>query len=387
MVALVATKLASRAARGMKTPMPMPMPTPTPTSKPGRALAWRHGAGWLLGVLAIVALVQFGPTREQWAQGLAAVPPEVWAVGALGLLASHGMRALRLHAEWHARVGIGRRACLRLTLVHTAAVNWLPMRGGELSYPWMLSRRWGVPWSDAALSLLWLRFQDAVVLAMFALATLVLMSVSQPWGAGLAALAALALGAGWLWTRRLGRRGSLCEPATSAAPAAAGPMTPPVATQLPAPNRLRRWRQALHEAFRQSRGGARAWSFCVANWLLKLAAMSLLLSAWTGLSLPQGLSGALGGELAAVLPLQGPAGVGTFEAGVVAGLRLADAAQAHAADAPPFGGRGAANWIGAAVAVHLLLLALSSGAALLVSMLPSGPPAPHACLPNGPPAA
>jgi hypothetical protein len=58
------------------------------------------------------------------------------------------------------------------------------------------------------------------------------------------------------------------------------------------------------------------WALCAANWLVKLAVFALLLRALAPLDFAAALRGALGGELASVLPLQGPAGLGTYEAGV-----------------------------------------------------------------------
>jgi len=69
-----------------------------------------------------------------------------------------------------------------------------------------------------------------------------------------------------------------------------------------------------------------AWFFSLANWCVKLVACATVLSALTQLPWLWGVAGALGGELAAVLPVQGPAGLGTYEAGVVLAMRWAGAA-------------------------------------------------------------
>jgi hypothetical protein len=91
------------------------------------------------------------------------------------------------------------------------------------------------------------------------------------------------------------------------------------------------------------------------------------------LDLPAGLRAALGGELGALMPLQGPAGLGTYEAGVWAGAAWhAGVAGEHLASRA-----GVAELAGAALAVHALWLATglvaAAFAALATRLLP--PPA------------
>ena len=101
------------------------------------------------------------------------------------------------------------------------------------------------------------------------------------------------------------------------------------------------------------RSGLAGWGLSWGNWLLKLAAVAGLLHSLVpqGFSLDprQSLAAALGGELAALLPLQGPGGLGTYEAGVwlFSGLPLS---------AAPLMGL-------AALGVHVFCLAISLGLA------------------------
>jgi hypothetical protein len=87
--------------------------------------------------------------------------------------------------------------------------------------------------------------------------------------------------------------------------------------------------------------------------------------AWVGAlaDLPASLAlrAALGGELAGVQPLQGPAGLGTYEAGVWL------ASGAHAAEQ--------ARVVAAALAVHAFSLAVALGAAALAQLIPAPLPA------------
>ena len=80
---------------------------------------------------------------------------------------------------------------------------------------------------------------------------------------------------------------------------------------------MRQLRALLHQ-----RSNAWGWFWSVANWTIKILVISLMLQNLTGLQSIQTLHGALTGELSALLPLTGPAGFGTYEAGVWTGLGL-----------------------------------------------------------------
>ncbi|HEV8314718.1 MAG TPA: lysylphosphatidylglycerol synthase domain-containing protein [Burkholderiaceae bacterium] len=245
----------------------------------------------------MAARMPFAPLRER----AAALPAWSWLGAALGLAASHALRAARLHAEWSARCGARYGECLRIGLVHTAWASLLPLRSGELSYAWLLHRRFGVSLLDAGKSLLRLRLQDVVVLCVLALLWL------APTVPALRVLAAMALLAGALLVLR---------------------------------------------------GSGATWVYGASNWMLKLLVIAALLSQLAGLPVAPALAGALAGELAAVLPLQAPAGIGSYEGGVWLGA----GGWPHGADAGVL--------FGAALVVHALLLAVSCAGALLASAWP-----------------
>jgi len=155
--------------------------------------------------------------------------------------------------------------------------------------------------------------------------------------------------------------------------------------------RQRHGRRAWHllaklaGAFRAARGGRAAWAFAVSNWVLKLGVVGALLAPLAALPPGAAVAAALGGELAAVLPVQAPAGVGTYEAGVVLG------AQARRETAPPGpghddGSAGAAAVkaddnrpliVGAALAVHALMVVVALATALAFSLIMRAPVAPE----------
>jgi len=254
----------------------------------------------------------------------------VWAAAAAALSTTWLLRAARLRAEWQPRTGATFADCLRLFLVHNAAVVWLPMRSGEAGYALWLQRRWQVPLQDSLPSLLWLRLQDAVVLALLSALTLTLAGLALP------ALAALGLAAVLLV--------ALIGPAERAIDR----LTRASASERPAA-RWARWRAALLAR----RGGRTAWLCSLGNWTLKLATLALLLEALGGAGPGGGvaaLHGVIAGEWAGVLPVQAPGGLGSHEAAVWAGAGRPQPAAAA---------------LSAVVQVHALSLGLSSLGAVL----------------------
>lgn len=301
-----------------------------------QALVWVMGAGLLAFLLHQVA---FETVRE----ALQSPSWVIWALVLTGLALSYLMRAARLQVVMGLVDGPprGRRVAglrldaLRVILMHNAAVNLLPMRAGELSFPWLASQQLGMPLPKAVASLLWMRLQDLAVLAALGLMLWPGLDMRLR-GVGL-----LLLVAGWHGGIGLLRRLS----------PARGPEVSSGAGQPRWARLLSQLQTALIEPHHHRLG---AWLFTWANWSIKLAAGALLLTAITQAAPLVSLAGALGGELAAVVPLQGPAGFGTYEAGVWAGLAL---------NLPPSSAM-LARGVPAALALHLcfLLCAVVAGA-------------------------
>jgi hypothetical protein len=252
---------------------------------------------WAVGI----ALLAWMTRDVEWQNVMApmtAVPAWAWATTVLGLLCSYVLRALRIHAELRARRPVTVARCLEVMVLHNSAVNVLPMRGGEAAYPWLLNRRLGIPLDQAAASLVWMRVQDVSVLALLVLAL---------WpGVTLAArlFTAAALGASLV----AGLRALQRTATTSRAP--------------PRTKLFRVARRAVQALALAPRHGWIGWLYCGSSWTVKLLAFAVLLGESSGLPLTAAATGALGGELAGVLPVQGPANLGTYEAGVYIGAAL-----------------------------------------------------------------
>jgi uncharacterized membrane protein YbhN (UPF0104 family) len=252
------------------------------------------------------------------------------------------MRALRLRAEWRHRGDPGLAACLRMVLVHNAAVLLIPLRGGESAYLWMVTRQWGVGWAAAAASLLRWRLQDLLVLCAAAIVLLMPWSVA---GRLLALVALILLAANglaplWPWLARRSGLAGQAEQTEQTKHGVQGEQAVPAAQGA-------HHRVLLRDLWRGTGASLGLWS-------LKIMANGGLIGALAGLPLEAALRAGLGGELGGVQPLQPPAGLGAYEAGVWLAARL------PVERAPEL--------VAAALAVHAFSLCIALGAAALAQM-------------------
>lgn len=257
--------------------------------------------------------------------------PAVLVVAALAV--SYALRALRLRARLRADGDVPLIDVVRVFAVHNAA-NWLlPARTGEVSLPLQLRRHFGVPLARGAGMLLWLRLQDLHVIA--TIGGLVLLGFghgASRWAGAPALVLGLLLPAlGCYLAPRLARRSPRLQRVLAAAPRDVGVVI---------------------------RDLALSWL----AWTSKLAGLGLALALLVPLPPAAGILGALGGDVAAILPVHAPLGAGTYESGVLLGLM-------------PWT-PGLANALSAAVQLHALLLCVAlSGGALGLTLRPAAAPA------------
>ena len=240
---------------------------------------------------------------------------DVMSLIAVALLfaASYAMRGARIHGEFRDEIpdaAHGMRTylrILRLTLVHNALVNVLPFRSGEAAFPVLLSRWFGIGTGRAVVSLLWLRAQDATVVLV------------------LAALLWPGLAFGWRITALVVLAGSaVLVPMW----ARARPADPPTTA-----GALSKVRALLDRSTRRNTAG---WLWTIGNWSVKLIAEAWLVALALGLQQTAHATaalGAIGAELAAILPIQGVAGFGTFEAGGAVLMRTVGIEMGHGLEA------------------------------------------------------
>ena len=244
----------------------------------------------LAAVVFSLALLVWLSLDERWREVLslfATLELHVAAIVLTGLAFSYLLRAMRVYDEFR-HGGDGRFiACLRIVLIHNALVNVVPFRGGEVAFPVLLNRTFGTPVPRAVASLLWFRLQDAFIVAIAAC----IIWPGIPLWLRLIGIASLMVVA-WYLPRWAALNNTL----------------------LP----THRWRQhvvKLRAAFATSARHARfSWLWTISNWSVKLSVQAWLLATLLSTEWAIGATGALGAELASILPVQGVAGFGTYEA-------------------------------------------------------------------------
>jgi len=254
---------------------------------------------WLIGgtlLAALVAAVHFtvgwGPLLAPWI----AFPPLliVWLV--LLTAASYALRAVRVYDYFSPRFAGHFIHVLRLSVLHNTANNLLPMRAGEMVFPWLMRRYFGHGFLDAAASLMWIRVLDLHFLGLVGIFILYLRQASWVWwAAGILWVAGLSLLA------LIGRAG--------ASPRLAGT------------GRVRKVLRLLAGAVpRDPWLIARVYFWTMATWTLKFIAFAIVLRHFVPVDFWRVMAGVMGAELSSVLPLHGIAGSGSYELAAVAAL-------------------------------------------------------------------
>jgi uncharacterized membrane protein YbhN (UPF0104 family) len=191
---------------------------------------------------------------------------------------------------------------LRLVLLHNCLNNLLPTRTGEISFPILVRRYFGIELLLSLPALLWFRLMDLHTLLLIALLGLTLFAPLSPLMIGVGALSTL------LW------------------------LLVPLASLLAHPL-IARWSQSqpekrfpallfrLIEGLPHQRGHFfRLWGYTLINWMAKIIAFAWILHFFAGTSFLPSLFGAITGDMTSVLPIHGFAGAGSYELGVFAGL-------------------------------------------------------------------
>jgi len=98
------------------------------------------------------------------------VPPAAVGAAALLFAGSYVLRALRVFDYFRDEMRGAFALCLKLALTHNLLNHLLPMRAGELGFPLLMSRWFGIGGVRSVSVLLWFRLLDAHTLAGFAIA-------------------------------------------------------------------------------------------------------------------------------------------------------------------------------------------------------------------------
>ena len=298
-------------------------------------MALRTATVWLKIAYAVVAVVLVAAVELTvgWTRLLApwkeASPFAILGAAVLILL-TYAIRSARLYRFYSDCKNLS--GCVRLFLLHNVFVNFLPVHSGEISFPILMKKYFGIPVNRSVSGLLWLRYLDFHTLILIAFGALWL---ATPWPWVLPVLLAwsvLPIATVLLWescSRLFGTHD----------------------------NKISRMLSSMLRTLPKSRRMLfESWGWTALNWGVKLASFAWILTIFTPINFADSMFGAAGGELSTVLPTNAPAGVGTYEAGVIAAVTPLGVRMHHAI----IGG----------VNLHLFVLGMSVVGGLLTFLLP-----------------
>lgn len=254
----------------------------------GRARDWGLGGILLAIVVASVALtLGWGPVLTPWQ---ALTPVELLPPITLTVL-SYCLRGIRIHDYFRPRLRGRFPVVLRLSVLHTTANNLLPMRAGELLFPWLMERYFGYGFLTATASLIWIRLLDLHFLGLMGILILALRYPTWLWS-----LAVLL----WLLLPIIGRLGHRQPSGQGRLGKAFCLMIDAAPASAPKALRIYLWTALI--------------------WISKLLAFALVLRYFLEAEPWEILLGVTGAELSSVLPFHGIAGSGSYELAVMTAL-------------------------------------------------------------------
>lgn len=287
---------------------------------------------WILASLIFALLILLVEHYYGWAGILAQ-----WAVVDLSdlllltllTLTSYVLRAERVYRYFGQRLQHPRSAYLKISFLHNALNNFLPMRLGEAAFPLLMKRQFKQSMLSSTAGLVWIRLMDLHVLLL---------------------LAAIALGA------LLPAIGYLALAALILSPILIGVFHSHLLALLP--ERLKTKFSELQHLLPHSRGLIiSTYLQTLLIWIVKLAALTLVLQAFLAIDFVSAWVAVTTADLSGVLPIHGIAGSGTYEAAMLAALI-------------PLGFELEAA-LSAAINLHIYLLGVSALSVPLALMIPS----------------
>ena len=287
---------------------------------------------WILASLIFSLLILLVEHYYGWAGILAQ-----WSVVDLSdlllltllTLLSYVLRAERVYRYFGQRLQHPRRAYLKISFLHNALNNFLPMRLGEAAFPLLMKRQFKQSMLSSTAGLVWIRLMDLHVLLL---------------------LAAIALGA------LLPTIGYLALAALIIGPIVIGLFRRRLLALLP--ERLQVKLTELEHLLPHSRGLIVAtYLQTLIIWIVKLVALTLVLKAFLSIDFISAWVAVTTADLSGVLPIHGIAGSGTYEAAMLAALI-------------PLG-FGVEAALSAAINLHIYLLGVSALSVPLALLIPT----------------
>ena len=217
----------------------------------------------------------------------------LWLV--LLTLVSHLLRAYRVYQFFGKQYGHSYITYVRISFIHNAINNLLPMRVGEASFPILMKKHFDLSYSHSGSGLLWLRLMDFHWLVL-----LMIFSLSIFWSAYmLLFIFPITLLTYWVGNMKFFTQ---------------DPKTKIYKYMIKVVTVLIRHRPSSLSFFIQ------IYSLTAAMWLVKLTSLTFILLGFMQLPFVHGLFAVIAADFSSVLPIHGLAGSGTYEAVMVAML-------------------------------------------------------------------
>ena len=250
---------------------------------------------WILASAILVAVIIWVSIDVGWHNVMDAwrdVPPLTILVMGIITISSYLLRAARFYLYFGHSAGHPFLSYTRISFLHNAFNNFLPMRLGEASFPLLMKQQFGYPLLQTSAGLVWIRLLDLHWL-------LVLLSL----------VACVQFGTVWL--------------ATTGALLAA-----PLLLLWQRDNLIRLLPQRRQEQLQGLRHYAPAnrwmliklYGITITVWCSKLLAFTVIMLSFLDIPVAQGVLAVISADLSSVLPIHGLAGSGTFEAAMLMAL-------------------------------------------------------------------
>jgi hypothetical protein len=292
----------------------------------------------MVGIALLLALVVVVESIVGWRAIVGdwqAVSPQTLTIAIAFFLLSHLLRALRIYVYSAGSLGLGYTDTVKISALHQAFNNLLPMRLGEGAYPLLMRRYAGQGIGPALADLLWLRVLDMVIMGSLVLALI--------GGAFVGNTGMVVIGASSVLLVSVLLDRIIVSARDGVRTAPPGRMAAVVATLAGrAPATLGQQMLLL--------------LLTLAAWSMKLLGLLVLLQSMTELPLNTVITGLVGGELSGVLPIHGLGGAGTYEAAFVGAGAL--------------GGEAGDLLLQSAVNAHIFVLLSTCGLAALTLLVP-----------------
>lgn len=247
---------------------------------------------WLFGFALLISLIVWVQYKVGWSKLLQPwldLPLSQLILLIIITMTSYVLRAVRVYDYSYQLVQGSFLTTLRLTLIHNALNNFLPMRLGELAYPILMKRYFNQDYIASSVTLLWIRILDLHFLGIPALIFLYLTQKISVWlwliPLWLSIVPVVYLSHNFLQQQFASRSGRVAE-------------------------LMQKFLGHVPDNLRQF---LRIWLWTALTWICKLLAFTAIVLHFSNLSLGHAVLGTLGAELSSVLPIHGVAGAGTYE--------------------------------------------------------------------------